>query len=78
VQPDSVRTKMRYLKKMVLLPLVALWVIVDLKFEPFKSHFWLTMVCAVASVPLVMAASGLITWFFRKKASGPPSASSRA
>jgi len=69
---------MRYLKKMVLLPLVILWVIVDLKFEPFRSHFWLTMVCTVASVPLVLVASGLIARLFRRKVSGPPSASSHA
>ena len=69
---------MRYLKKLVLLPLVAVWVIVDLKFEPFKSHFWLTLVCAVASVPLMMAASGLIAWFFRSGKAKGAGSSSRA
>jgi hypothetical protein len=48
-------------------------VIVYRTFEPFRSHFWLTMVCVVASVPLVFVVDGLTARFFRKKVSGPPS-----
>ncbi len=62
---------MRYLKKMVLLPLVVFWVIVYLKYEPFRSHFWLTMVCAVLSVPVVLVVSALIAHVFRGKGERP-------
>jgi hypothetical protein len=46
---------MRYVKALVWLPLVVIWVVLDQR-EPFRSHFWLTVVCALASAtPIAIA-----------------------
>jgi len=59
---------MKHLKMLVvLLPLVVLWAIVGATWEPFKSHFWMTMVCVVASVLLAMVAFGVVSWLFSRK-----------
>ena len=53
----------------VLLPAVVFWAIVGARFEPFRSHFWLTLLSAVSSTVAVMGMVILVGWLKRRNRS---------
>jgi hypothetical protein len=61
---------MRYLKGLALLPVALLWVWIDMTFEPFKSHIWLTILCGgITWAVLALGWDGLRHWLSHHKQS---------
>lgn len=48
-----------------LLPVGVIWGFVAGRYEPFRSHFWLTFLCEALSMVAVMAAAFLVVWLWK-------------
>jgi TRAP-type uncharacterized transport system fused permease subunit len=49
-----------------LLPVGVIWGLVAGRYEPFRSHFWLTFFCEVLSTVAVLIAAFFVVWLWKR------------
>jgi preprotein translocase subunit SecF len=49
-----------------LVPIWIIWSFVGERYEPFRSHFWLTFLCETLSTVAVVIAAFLVLWHRKK------------
>jgi len=57
---------MRRLAKLILPLYVLFWMVLGMTAEPFRSHPWLTMLCAPASLMALLLGAGFTVWLKRR------------
>jgi TRAP-type uncharacterized transport system fused permease subunit len=49
-----------------LVPIWAIWGFVAGRYEPFRSHFWLTFLCEALSILFVVIVAGFVIWLRKR------------
>jgi hypothetical protein len=54
------------MRKLILPLFVLFWVLLGTTVQPFRSHPWLTILCAPASLLVIVLSAGFLIWLKRR------------